>query len=190
MLNTTYITMAQAFALVDSKNSSSNKEEFLKVFDKLKYRDTYIKESKALGDAARATIVNESSLRAYQVMIRMSKSYMNIPDRLVNINNIDWVNLKAVVSLSNYITKHYEGDMTLIKSLEGIWQSGMSASRYNNLLKARVKKLKEDNKVEEILVLPTYDEVVVEVNTLTSTDKVRLLEVLMEELGYEVLEAA
>ncbi len=186
---TTTVQFVNSYAIGYNQRSADNKAQFTQVLDLLKTKATREATTKELLVLAKG-IKLDSARRELQALVRSVVAYLDMGTQVVNFNNITYDNLKRVVRVSKYLTKHYEGDMAKLEPLK-VWNSGMSQWRYNNDLEVAVRALSDSIKVEPKQEMVTVESALVYLDTVKSTEvKTAMLERLMSELGYSMKEVA
>lgn len=191
-MNTTYITLAQAFALHYGQHDTDNKQQFTNIWDVVKGFDKKVRvdQVKEMKKASEATIKLNSARREYKALLTMAENFALLPDRHINLFKCTYENLGRALKLVVRINKHYEGDMTKIASLEDVYDSSMSAHRYNNEYEKAVKALTEKYPaiVKEDAI--TTEQALLYADKLGVTAKTALMERLMHDLGYSMQDVA
>lgn len=174
--------IATVYNVVAGKVDNINKAEFNKVYELIKFEEGRDEAVKALSEASKG-ITLESRKREFNRVLQMAIVYCSM-NKAVTYSLVSWDNLKTVVRLYRYVAKNYDEAICqrVIKELD-VYSKGISMERYNNALETKARVLKELYKVAEVKKSVEFEQVLVEVDTLTQEEKRQLLARLMEEVG-------
>ena len=191
-MNTKYITLAQAYALNYSAQSTDNKTQFTNIWDVIKTipKESRVAEVKLMKKASEDTIKLNSARREYKKLLTAVENYALLPDRHVNLMKVTFENLNRVLSLVGRVKKHYDGDMTKLGELTTVYKSDMSAYRYNNDYEKMCRKLADALPAKVELKMVSTEDALLYADTLDVTVKTALLERLLSDLGYSIAEVA
>lgn len=186
-----YVGLVTQYAIRYNLNSSDNKVEFFAMWDVVKVipKEQRVEEVKLMKTAATAHIKLNSARREYNKLLTSVQAYALLPDRYINLTAISFENLSKTLRLVSRIAKHYDGDMTKLSIISAIWEHGMSAYRYNNVLEDKLLRVSEQCPALTTHKVTT-EQALVYLDGVDIVVKQAMLERLLHDFGYSVSEVA